>query len=141
MQSSLNRGGRPTLFGYVRSVAGAAAWAVGAVVKMGGVVMGVRRVVVEGDSMLPTLAPGDRLLVRRTRRIKVGDLVAVPDPRLRSRLLVKRVEALDGRWLTVAGDNERESSDSRHFGPLPRRSVRGMVLRRYAPSSRAGPVR
>jgi signal peptidase I len=45
----------------------------------------LRIVTVIGDSMLPTLAPGDRLLVRRTplARVRGGDLVvlAYPDSR------------------------------------------------------------
>src|SRR5579863_4076563 len=54
---------------------------------------GVRRVVVEGTSMLPTLAPGDRLVLVRCARPAPGDLVAVPDPRDPARVLVKRVAA------------------------------------------------
>jgi inner membrane protease subunit 1 len=38
----------------------------------------------------------------------------------------------------VRGDNEAASTDSRHFGPVPRRAVRGRVLYRYGPPARAG---
>lgn len=100
----------------------------------------VRRVVVEGESMLPTLEPGDRLLVVRTRHPRVGDLVAVPDPRDPARLLVKRVARRSHGMLELQGDNAPSSTDSRVFGPLPPGAVWGRVVRRYAPAGRAGPV-
>jgi hypothetical protein len=66
-------------------------------------------------------------------------VVAVPDPRQPDRLLIKRVRSVapDAR-VDVRGDNEAASTDSRHFGPVPRRAVRGRVLYRYAPPARAG---
>jgi nickel-type superoxide dismutase maturation protease len=104
-------------------------------------VAGVRRLVVEGRSMTPTLLPGDRLLIVRARRLSVGDLVAVPDPRHERRLLVKRITAIDNGSLELRGDNPEASTDSRVFGAVPARLVRGRVVRRYAPSPRRGPVR
>jgi len=122
-------------------------WAATAVAALGavaGVVLavgtGLRRIVVEGDSMRPTLEPGDRLLLVPCRRPSVGDLVAVPDPRS-GRLLVKRVRAVDGLSVEVVGDNPAASTDSRAFGPVPRRVLRGRVVRRYHPRGRSGPVR
>jgi nickel-type superoxide dismutase maturation protease len=88
--------------------------------------------------MRPTLEPGDRLLVLR-RAVRAGDLVAVVDPRLPSRLMVKRVVAVDvDGSVTVAGDDPPASTDSRHFGRVPRDLVRGRVVYRYAPTARAG---
>jgi nickel-type superoxide dismutase maturation protease len=100
-----------------------------------------RRVVVEGRSMEPTLAPGDRLLVTRATRLKAGDVVAVRDPRGGRRLLVKRIGALVDDQVVLRGDNPTASTDSRVFGNVPRHAVVGRVVRRYAPSWRAGPVR
>ncbi len=100
----------------------------------------VRRVVVEGPSMLPTLAPGDRLLVVRVRRPAVGDVVALSDPRHPRRLLVKRVVSVGHDTVDVRGDNAAWSTDSASFGPVPIRSVRGRVVRRYAPAGHRGPV-
>lgn len=99
-----------------------------------------RRVVVEGTSMAPTLAPGDRLLVVRARRPRVGDLVALSDPRRRGRLLVKRVAGERSGLLELRGDNPVASTDSRTFGPVPPSAVRGRVVRRYWPPERRGPV-
>ena len=88
--------------------------------------------------MRPTLEPGDRVLLVRSARPHVGDLVAVPDPRVRERLLVKRVTARRGRLLELRGDNPRASTDSRDFGPVAPGDVVGRVVHRYAPAGRAG---
>jgi signal peptidase I len=91
------------------------------------------RVEVEGGSMLPTFAPGDRLLlVRRWRPVRTGDLVIVPDPRDEARRLVKRARATHGDDVEVLGDNAEASTDSRAFGPVPASSITYFVVRRYA---------
>lgn len=102
--------------------------------------VGMRRVIVEGTSMLPTLEPGDRLVVARLGRPAPGDLVAVPDPRVPRRLLVKRVASVSGTQVELRGDNPGHSTDSRRFGPVPQSALRGRVVRRYAPAGRRGRV-
>jgi nickel-type superoxide dismutase maturation protease len=100
-----------------------------------------RRVTVAGASMEPALSPGDRLLFfPPLSRLRPGDIVAVPDPRQPARLLVKRVTSLDGRFVSVEGDNPDESTDSRVFGPVERRAILGRAVYRYAPAGRVGPV-
>jgi signal peptidase I len=99
------------------------------------------RVEVAGDSMRPTFEPGDRLLVRRTRRPRRGDVVALLDPRDASRLLVKRVAALDDDGVVVLGDNPAASTDSRLFGPVAPDRLVGVAIYRYAPSSRTTALR
>ncbi|MDA8062874.1 MAG: nickel-type superoxide dismutase maturation protease [Actinomycetota bacterium] len=98
------------------------------------------RVEVTGDSMAPTLLPGDRLLLVRPRSVGVGDLVALTDPRQPGRLLVKRVGAIDASRVTVVGDNQEQSTDSRHFGPVPLAGLVGRACYRYHPRERAGPL-
>ncbi len=100
-----------------------------------------RRVVVEGRRWAPTLAPGDRRLVTRSRGVHAGDGVAGRDPRDARRVLVKRVAAVLDREVVLRGDNQGASTDSRDFGTVPLSAVLGRVVRRYAQAWRAGPVR
>jgi inner membrane protease subunit 1 len=121
-------------------VAAVTAIATSIALAVGAALVRPRRVVVEGRSMEPTLAPGDRLLVARTRGLHAGDVVAVRDPRDRRRVLVKRIGAVLEDGLVLHGDNPGASTDSRTLGPVPSSAVLGRVVRRYAPSWRAGPV-
>jgi nickel-type superoxide dismutase maturation protease len=95
----------------------------------------LERVEVHGSSMSPTFEPGDRLLlVRRFRALRPGDLVSLDDPRDGGRRLIKRVTAVKGAFVEVHGDNLAASTDSRDFGEVPARSVRHLVVRKYASS-------
>ncbi|HUR01790.1 MAG TPA: S26 family signal peptidase, partial [Nonomuraea sp.] len=107
----------------------------GTVVTALAAVAAVRRVQVQGDSMVPTLLPGERLLVVKARRARPGQLVVVHDPRSPRRALVKRVVSVAGALAEVAGDNAAASTDSTVFGPV---RVRGRVVYRYHPGERAG---
>ena len=105
--------------------------------------MPLRRLEVSGESMLPALRPGDRVLVVGglgpwRPRLRTGDLVALADPRDPARLMVKRVAALAGDRVDVRGDNAAASTDSRHFGPVDRAAVVGRVVYRYHPEERRG---
>jgi nickel-type superoxide dismutase maturation protease len=97
-------------------------------------------VVVEGHSMEPGLQPGDRLLVLRERRPRLGEIVALVDPREKARLLVKRLIEVSGDGYEVAGDNPEASTDSRAFGPVGRDALRGRAVYRYGPAGRTGPL-
>jgi nickel-type superoxide dismutase maturation protease len=97
-----------------------------------------KRIRVEGDSMRPTLEPGDRVLCVRARRLRPGQLIALHDPRDR-RLLVKRVATVEP--LTVEGDNPGASTDSRTFGAIALDHVVGRAVYRYWPESRRGRLR
>lgn len=116
-------------------------------VLVGGVVLAsevMRRVVVVGDSMAPALHEGDRVLVVRVHRwlpLRTGDVVAAPDPRDASRLLVKRVAACTPTGAVVLhGDNSARSTDSRAFGPVERRAVWGLAVYRYTPPGRGAVI-
>jgi nickel-type superoxide dismutase maturation protease len=103
----------------------------------------VERLEITGESMIPTLQPGDRVLVFRgvgplTATIRVGDLVAFGDPRRPERTMVKRVAGFAAGGIVVHGDNAAASTDSRHFGPVDPRAVRGRVVYRYHPEARRG---
>ena len=100
----------------------------------------LQRVEVAGDSMRPTLEPGDRLVVWSPGPVRPGDLVAVRDPRDPARTIVKRVATVGAEGVTVVGDNPAASTDSRTFGPVPRGLLRGRVVYRYWPEGRRGRI-
>jgi nickel-type superoxide dismutase maturation protease len=93
----------------------------------------VYTVLVHGPSMAPTLRHGDALLVRRTARVRPGDVVVA---RFRSRpdlLVVKRAVRRDGTGWWLVGDNELVADDSRAYGVA---DVVGRVVFRYWPRPR-----
>ena len=105
--------------------------------------MPLGRLRVVGESMVPTLLPGDRVLIWRglgplRPPVRVGDLVALADPRDPDRVMVKRVAGRVGTEVLVHGDNEAASTDSRHFGLISATTVRGRVVYRYLPEERRG---
>ena len=92
---------------------------------------------VRGRSMAPTLLPGDRLIVMRSRP-RMGRIVLAHDPRDPQRELIKRVAALDARGAWLSGDNPAFSTDARAFGAIPRSAIGWRALVRYWPPSRIG---
>jgi nickel-type superoxide dismutase maturation protease len=111
------------------------------------------RAAVEGTSMLPGLEPGDFLVAVRLRpgSLRPGRLVVVEHPSLPGFEMVKRLAGTpghqvgDGRVLGeleywVLGDAPDSSIDSRAFGPVEEEAIRGVVVARYWPPGRAGPV-
>lgn len=90
--------------------------------------------------MWPGLEAGDKLLVVGTRHVKPGEVVVVPDPRLPSRLVVKRVVERLADTVVVRGDNPHASTDSRTYGPVAVHAVRGRAVYRYSPANRRGRI-
>ena len=75
--------------------------------------------------MLPTLKPGDTILVWRFSKPKVGDIVvAYP----KGVPIIKRVEKTKNGQLFLVGDNPQKSTDSRQFGWVDRKQILGLVL-------------
>jgi nickel-type superoxide dismutase maturation protease len=99
---------------------------------------------VRGSSMAPALLAADWLLVERwsyTRRAPRRDeVVLAADPRDSRRELVKRVAAVAGGQVRIAGDNAAASTDSASFGPLPSAAVRWRVVARCWPPGRIGRI-
>ncbi len=98
----------------------------------------LRVVVVRGRSMLPTLRPGDRLLVRSRRTPRAGDVVvarfADGTP------VVKRAAGRRGHGWWLLSDNAAEGvADSRARGVVPDDAVLGVAVCRVWP--RPGRVR
>lgn len=90
----------------------------------------MRTVLVQGSSMLPTLRPGDCLVVRPGARTRPGDVVVARFPVRPDLLVVKRaVRPVDGLWW-VESDNPAVTDDSRRYGPA---EVLSRVVLRYWP--------
>ncbi len=134
------RGPRRALFLVLGTLA-----AIGAAAVAGGRWFDV--VEVRGRSMVPTLLPGDRLLVEgvtyRRRVPRTGEVALAADPRQPSRELVKRIGLVDPSSASaeLSGDAPEASTDSRTFGPVDLVDLRWRVVGRCWPPGRIGPVR
>lgn len=83
-------------------------------------------------SMEPALRPGDCLLIRRTRRIRPGQVVVARHPDRPEMLLVKRAaRRADGGWWLESDNPGAGAVDSRRFGAVPGPLIEGRVLVRY----------
>ena len=90
------------------------------------------RVKVTEPSMVPALRPGDWLLVRRTRRIRPGQVVLARHPGRPDLLIVKRAARRAGVGWWLESDNPYAPAvDSRRFGAVPPALIEGRVLLRY----------
>ena len=133
-----------------RSAAAACALAAGAGAAWAALRARPFRIAVEGGSMAPSLLPGDCLIATFPRgEVRRGAIVVVEDPRAPGFELAKRVRgaagdlAPDGRRLGpgelwVEGDRTEASTDSRTFGAVDRKAIRGVVRLRYWPPGRIG---
>ena len=79
---------------------------------------------VHGDSMSPTLAPGDYMIVTRARTIRPGFVVLVDHPKYGS--IVKRVKSVEGGQLSLEGDGA-ESTSTEAMGLIGLSAVKGRV--------------
>jgi signal peptidase I len=91
------------------------------------------------ESMLPTLAPGDRLLLGYRRTPRPGDLVVARLPGgvvAVKRAAERRTTVLGepGWWLL--SDNAARGADSRHYGAVAEGDVLAVVVMRIWPLSR-----
>jgi signal peptidase I len=108
------------------------------------------RVIVEGGSMAPALAPGDWALAVPVHHPKVGDVVVVEHPDRAGYEMVKRVIAAPGERVAdrilgpdewwIEGDFAQASTDSRQFGPVALDRFKAKVVLIYWPKERRGRV-
>jgi phage repressor protein C with HTH and peptisase S24 domain len=86
--------------------------------------------VVAGLSMVPTLAPGERLLVRYDGPIVLGDLVVF---RNAGQIDVKRIDRIEADGIFVLGDNDLVSTYSPNYGLIAHEDVLGTIVMRIWP--------
>lgn len=86
---------------------------------------------ISGNSMTPTLAPNDIVLVNRMSywfaSPKINDIIAVRDPR-DGKILIKRIKKIENKQCFVQGDNKNSSTDSRVFGMIRKQDIIGKVI-------------
>ncbi|MFE6778133.1 nickel-type superoxide dismutase maturation protease [Streptomyces sp. NPDC057702] len=93
---------------------------------------------VYNPSMVPTLRPGDQLVIQYAVAVRPGDVVVLRHPFAQDLLIVKRVVARRGGGWWVEGDNPFVRNDSREFGPVPDELVVARALARLRPPPGAG---
>ena len=104
---------------------------------------------VKGSSMEPTLHEGDRYFVVKSpivREYNKGDIVFLNHPGSK-KMIVKRIVAMPGEWVVLKGkepiilkedevflmgDNRRNSYDSRDFGPVKEKEIKGKLIRKLS---------
>ena len=99
------------------------------------------RVLIEGPSMESTLRAGEWWIARRQDAARPGDIVVVEQPGGSGLLMVKRLVRMESSGYWVEGDNPDQSRDSRHFGPVDARLIRGRLVLRYWPLPVGRPAR
>lgn len=85
----------------------------------------IRRVV--GDSMAPTLMPGQLVLGLRFKRPRLGDIVIIQRD---GRELIKRIAQVGPEGYFVLGDNGALSTDSRVFGWVKSAMIKAVIIRK-----------
>lgn len=90
-----------------------------------------RRWEVQGRSILPTLSPGNQVLIHpRAYQLttpQVGDIVLACHPFQRQLYLIKRIQSVSDHSYFLVGDNAAESTDSRVFHAVPLDCIVGKV--------------
>jgi hypothetical protein len=84
----------------------------------------IRRV--QGHSMLPVLPPGTTVWGFCWFRNLKSEHVVIAENN--GREIVKRIEDIRPEGLFLVGDHADASTDSRHYGVIPRESVKAIVV-------------
>ncbi len=83
---------------------------------------------VVGRSMEGTISEGD-LVIFRTKNInlEIGDIVVASHPKMKNKLIIKRIHRIYQNKFDLRGDNSFSSTDSREFGLIELDSIIGKV--------------
>ena len=79
---------------------------------------------VRGDSMSPTLAPGDYMIVTKARAIRPGFVVLLDHPKYGR--IVKRISSVNENLISLAGDGPN-STASDAMGQVSLTAVQGRI--------------
>ena len=96
-----------------------------------GEVFSLTTVRVVGPSMEPAVRNGQWGAVRRSAKLRNGDVVLLQHPKRSDLSVVKRLSHREGNGWWVLGDNPRMSDDSREFGVVPDNLIIGRLIFRY----------
>ena len=75
---------------------------------------------VVGDSMEDTISEGDLITYKKINpknfELEVGDIVVASHPKIKSKLIIKRIYQIHQTKFDLRGDNSLSSTDSREWG-------------------------
>ena len=86
---------------------------------------------VVGNSMEETISEGDLILYKKINpknlELEVGDIVVASHPKIKSKLIIKRIYQIQQNKFDLRGDNSLSSTDSREWGLIQLDLIVGKV--------------
>jgi len=86
---------------------------------------------VVGNSMEGTLSEGDLITYKKINPkkidVKVGDIVVASHPKIKNKLIIKRIYSIYQNKFDLRGDNKLSSTDSREWGLIDLDLIVGKV--------------
>ena len=86
---------------------------------------------VVGDSMEDTISEGDLITYKKINpknfELEVGDIVVASHPKIKSKLIIKRIYQIHQNKFDLRGDNSLSSTDSREWGLIELDLIIGKV--------------
>ena len=86
---------------------------------------------VVGDSMEDMISEGDLIIYKKINPknldLKIGDIVVASHPKIKSKLIIKRIFRIHQNKFDLRGDNFLSSTDSREWGLIELDLIRGKV--------------
>ena len=86
---------------------------------------------VVGNSMEDTISEGDLITYKKINpknfELEVGDIVVASHPKIKSKLIIKRIYQIHQNKFDLRGDNSLSSTDSREWGLIELDLIVGKV--------------